>query len=61
MSILQCTNFVRRESGSDCLSSDRRVKDIFEFDSDNDGIIVLSDFIDYYKKNITGYSSSYYK
>lgn len=60
MSLIECTNFIRKASGSECISSDRRVKDVFDFDTDNDGIITLPDFIEYYRKNFAGISS-YYK
>lgn len=29
MGLIECTNYVRRASGSECTSSDRRVKDCF--------------------------------
>ena len=61
MSLIECTNYIRQTTGSECLSSDRRVTDIIDFyDSDRDGIVVLDDFIKYYKDNLTKYSS-YYK
>ncbi len=41
MSLIECTNFVRQASGSECISSDRRVKEVFEYDTDNDGIVTL--------------------
>lgn len=41
MSICEVTNFVRQSSGSDVLSNDKRVSEIFEnYDADNDGILL---------------------
>ena len=59
MSLIECTSFVRRASGADCLSSDRRVQEVFDCDADRDGIVTLSDFMEYYRKNLSG--SSYWK
>lgn len=52
MGIIECTNFIRQSEESECISNDRRVKDAFEFDSDDDGILTLEDFIRYYKKGL---------
>jgi len=61
MSLIECTNYVRQATASECLSSDRRVTEIMEYyDEDRDGIILLDDFLKYYKNNLTKYSS-YYK
>ena len=46
MSLIECTNYIRQTSGSECLSTDRRVTDILDYyDKDKDGIVTLDDFI----------------
>jgi hypothetical protein len=62
MGIIECTNFIRKSEESECISNDRRVKDVFEFDSDDDGILTLEDFINFYKKGLlNSYESDFTK
>lgn len=64
MSQIEAVNYLRQASGAYVMSYDRRVREMFEdFDKDNDGILNLTDFLNYNLKSVTSYtfSSNYYK
>ncbi len=52
MSIAECMNFLKHAEGRDLISNDTRIAIIMRKDSDNDGILTLEDFFDYFRSEL---------